>query len=806
MKQTNLFDNDLIDGIDATFAEAKFEPFHSWYSYLEGYSASFVENLRKKYMPAAQTILEPFAGTGTTPFTLARIGIRCGYSEVNPVMRWVISSKLAVAALATEDRRRLAARLEATADLLDRKLSAVEPDRTLVQSYSDCFGNSKFFSETAFEQLLRLRALADQLDQDDPLLSRLLVLAVMAQIVQCSFLKRAGDVRYKTESELKKGIPILPTSVGRHLRRLAADTSHAPTLASPPWLVTPNAKNLRAIPSSEADGVITSPPYLNGTNYIRNTKLELWFSRLMKTAADLRELRDQVVTSGINDVARVSELDDALPRGVADVVRTIRRDAYDQRIPAMVAMYFRDMADIIDGLALHCRPGATLCIDIGDSRYGGVHVPTHDLLVEVAEAKGLKLLDRLPLRQRLSKDKSPLTQEVLVFERPKQAKVLSIARSVGWQRRWDWFKHEWPHQQSPYTARNWGHPLHSACSYLGKMKPSLAHFLVHCFSEPGQRVLDPFSGAGTIPFEAALGGREAFALDISLLAVAVTSAKIAPPPKGSVLRLVSRFEEYVRTKKATSDERDAASLIRFNGPLHEYFNRKTFDEVLVARRFFQETANGSAEWFFVLACMLHILHGNRPYAVSRRSHPVTPFAPTGPAEYRSVVDRLRAKVDRSLSAELPPDFRTGTVLQADLLRPWPESVKNIDAIITSPPFFDSTRFYMANWMRFWFAGWERDAFEKEPARYVESLQKQSLSVYEGLFRSFRKSLSERGVAVLHLGKSRKCDMARGLAELAPAAGLRVEEVVNEDVTHCESHGVRDKGTVTAHQYLVLTPA
>ena len=26
---------------------------------------------------------------------------------------------------------------------------------------------------------------------------------------------------------------------------------------------------------------------------------------------------------------------------------------------------------------------------------------------------------------------------------------------------------------------------------------------------------------------------------------------------------------------------------------------------------------------------------------------------------------------------------------------------------------------------------------------------------------------------------------------------------NEDVQHCESHGVTDKGTVTGHQYLVL---
>src|SRR5581483_9629076 len=318
MKQVDLFGSSAtaIDGMDGTFAQAKFEPFHSWYAYLEGYSASFVDGIRAKYMPSAKTILEPFAGTGTTPFTLARSGIRCGYSEVNPVMRWVISSKLAVAALAVTERRRLADRLDASADSLTRTLGRMQPDSGLQASYGDCFGTSQFFSEETLQDTLRLRTWADELNQDDPLLSRLLVLAVMAQIVQCSLLKRAGDVRYKTETELSKGVPSLPTSVAKHLRRLAADTRQAPSLSSPPWLVTPNAKQLRAMPSCGADGVITSPPYLNGTNYIRNTKLELWFSRLMRTSADLRDLRDQVITSGINDVAGVALGDRELAAGV----------------------------------------------------------------------------------------------------------------------------------------------------------------------------------------------------------------------------------------------------------------------------------------------------------------------------------------------------------------------------------------------------------------------------------------------------------------------------------------------------------
>jgi hypothetical protein len=111
---------------------------------------------------------------------------------------------------------------------------------------------------------------------------------------------------------------------------------------------------------------------------------------------------------------------------------------------------------------------------------------------------------------------------------------------------------------------------------------------------------------------------------------------------------------------------------------------------------------------------------------------------------------------------------------------------------------------MSNWMRFWFAGWERETFDAEPARFVETLQKQSLQVYSRIFAACRDALADGGVMVLHLGKSRKCDMGGELAVLAPEAGFKVEDVFSEDVGHCESHGVRDKGTVTAHQYLVLT--
>jgi hypothetical protein len=46
------------------------------------------------------------------------------------------------------------------------------------------------------------------------------------------------------------------------------------------------------------------------------------------------------------------------------------------------------------------------------------------------------------------------------------------------------------------------------------------------------------------------------------------------------------------------------------------------------------------------------------------------------------------------------------------------------------------------------------------------------------------------------------------AELARLAHplFQVDDVFREDVTHCERHGISAKGTVTSHQYLVLSPA
>jgi len=315
--------------------------------------------------------------------------------------------------------------------------------------------------------------------------------------------------------------------------------------------------------------------------------------------------------------------------------------------------------------------------------------------------------------------------------------------------------------------------------------------------------LDPFAGVGTIPFEAGLQGRKALAFEISPAARIIASAKLSRSSPEKCRQLVEEIDRHVRSNRPTAREWESATAMSFNRRLIDYYDRRTLAEILLARRFFQERPPADASESLVAASVLHILHGNRPYALSRRSHNTTPFAPTGPFEYRALIPRLRKKVERSLSIDLPPDFVEGRVFHQDATSWWPQEVVALEAIVTSPPFFDSTRFYLANWIRLWFAGWERSDFDSKPRAFVDERQKKGLSVYGLVFRQARERLRPGGVVVFHLGKSRKCDMAKGLAEQA-RPWFRVADVFSESVRHCESHGITDKGAVEEHQFLVLT--
>ena len=376
-------------------------------------------------------------------------------------------------------------------------------------------------------------------------------------------------------------------------------------------------------------------------------------------------------------------------------------------------------------------------------------------------------------------------------------------RSEEFMKRWENFKVTLPHMHPPYSKRNWGNGLHSVCSYQGKMKPALASFLVKVFSDENDLVLDPFSGSGTIPFEAALNNRKSLGIDISLLAASLSNAKLMAYDETEVFSIIDNLSEYIEFNKPSKKTILDSEEVKFNKTISEYFHPNTLTEILTARDFFIKfhiPENGN--WALVFSCLLHILHGNRPYALSRNSHPITPYAPTGEYIYKNLIKHLLQKVNKSLETDRGVNFLPGFTHKSDILESWPNSSNNVNTIITSPPFFDSTKFYMTNWMRYWFCGGGKEDFTDQAKSFIEVLQKKSFSSYEVIFKKCHEKLAPNGMVVFHLGYSKKCDMANELRPLAEKY-FEILDIFNESVEHCQKHGVTDQGSVKSHQYLIM---
>ena len=795
--------NQLFDPVTVTFKGGSKDPFVRWYSYLEGYSPQFVKAILEKYAPNATRVLDPFAGTATTAFTTSQLNKTALFCEINPVLQFISFTKITVRRLQLTQRVQLANDLIKQSDEL-LSLHRFSPDLALDKAYKNVFESSKFFDTTLYEDILRVRTWIDKVSLVQPLLADLLTVATLSALIPVSNMKRAGDLRYKTAKELAKSTILLVDAINENILQIAHDIkNYVNGLQTQPLLLCENAKSLASIPYLGIDTVITSPPYVNGTNYFRNTKIELWFLRCLLQKGDLTKFRSEAVTAGINDVT-VAKVPNHSHSAVQEIVDKLIENAYDSRIPRMIASYFHEMTNVFRSIRNHLQENAVIAIDIGDSAYAGIHVPVDKLLATCLEELGFVQQDEVTLRRRRSRGGMLLKQSLLVFKYKPNEPVFRVSRLVHpWKIQWENFKEILPHQQQPYAKRNWGHPRHSLCSYPGKLKPAIAYHLVDTFVPPNGKVLDPFAGVGTIPFEAALQDKQAYGFDISPAAFAIATAKVQQPRKNACYHVIDNLEQYLEQNELHAEELVEATEFGFNGKLIDYYEANTLEEVFLARRYFQENRAESDEEWFVLASLLHILHGNRPYALSRRSHPITPYKPTGDFEYRSLIERLSAKVERGFKQPLTDDFRSGKMFFLDATSWWPREIDNLDAIITSPPFFDSTRYYLANWLRLWFSGWSQSDFDTRPLGFVDERQKTSFDVYIPLLRQARERLKPDGVVVLHLGKSIKCDMAAKLQNLGKQ-WFRSSEIFDESVTHCESHGVRDKGTVTAHQYLVLS--
>jgi site-specific DNA-methyltransferase (adenine-specific) len=381
---------------------------------------------------------------------------------------------------------------------------------------------------------------------------------------------------------------------------------------------------------------------------------------------------------------------------------------------------------------------------------------------------------------------------------------------------------EWKEQ-----ARLWGHSLHPMCSYLASFPAAVAHAFIARYSRPGDIVLDPFSGRGTAPLQAAAEGRIGVGNDLNPLAHVLTAAKLEPAgPAEARTRLAALRLAWAATGQGWLDlarevktphpglfdvlvpgAGSGADMAAGTDPVPPevaaVFHERTLAQLLMVRAALRLDERTDR---FLAGALVGILHGKTPAYLSTVMPNTFSMAPryvrdfvtrTGfEAPERDVFDLLAAKLDRLYRQPLPAapgialhgDARTaGTRARAALrAHGLPDRAR---LVVTSPPYLRVLKYGYYNWLRTWFLGFDARAIDAE---LDDAHQREPYLVFlREVLEDLRPALTDDGVAVIVIGevetdRGKPSTAGLGLAErawdeAAAPAGFRLAGVIHDTV-------------------------
>jgi hypothetical protein len=398
-----------------TFRSNESEPIHRWWPYVQGYSAEFVRGVLAREGAGRGTIvLDPFAGSGTSLVEARRAGARTIGLEL-----------LAPAALAA----RVKTRFELDPAALDRRAT-----RLLRSARGRAGGPPPFLKETrrqfsprALAQLLRLQgALPPEGRPEDDAVR----LAFGSILIPSSRLHRSPCLGYGRSPPPGAPSPFerFGDAVGRMRSDLAGLREERRAWGPPAQILTSDARGLD-LPEGSVDLAVTSPPYVNGLDYVMNYKVDLAWLGYARSYADLARLR-QLEVACDNLPRRETEAyrgtDDPPDPWLREILPRIRQNverkgSYRRAdMHAVVHRYFVDLEQVIGRVARTLAPGGRFVLVVGDSLLAGTYVPGDLLLARLGVRHGLSVVSVEVARARRSGQRRsfPLRESVVTLERP----------------------------------------------------------------------------------------------------------------------------------------------------------------------------------------------------------------------------------------------------------------------------------------------------------------------------------------------------------------------------------------------------
>jgi DNA modification methylase len=276
--------------------------------------------------------------------------------------------------------------------------------------------------------------------------------------------------------------------------------------------------------------------------------------------------------------------------------------------------------------------------------------------------------------------------------------------------------------------------------------------LVESVSRPGDTILDPFCGSGTVLLEGALNGRNVVGTDTSKYAVVLSKGKLSSPRKlEQAQRYLQALSELIPQQHSSIDD---------NPPdyVRALFHPKTLSELIEWRRLLIDRKR-----WFLLSCLLGRLHHRRIGAMSYPSGHHTPYLLNELYSrdkfpelygYRPVQPRLLSKLKHAMADSIPStyfDVKKRVVQAKAQNLPLPNN--SVDAVITCPPYGKTLDYGRDNRVRLWFCGnedWRTLDSTLEDRKYWNAI--------ETALDEIKRVLVRNGILVLIIGN--KCSQGK----------------------------------------------
>ncbi|MCX7854410.1 MAG: hypothetical protein N2556_00270 [Anaerolineae bacterium] len=377
------------------------EPVHRWSPYVQGFSAQFVQRTLDRYREEYNypVVADPFVGSGTVTVQAKMNGCPSFGVELNPLLHFVARVKVGNWRVSPERLLEAAHRLPS-----DRRTEAP----AFLQS-------ERHFRPPVLRNLERLKGGIDSFQpatEEDVRIRDLMLLAFAAILIDCSNLKRSPCLGYAPGKFVADDAPF--TLFAAKIAAIADDlrlcqTRYREYLDTPSEIILANSMEYQ--PPVEYDLVITSPPYMNGLDYVMNYKIEIGWLGYARTHQELKGLKDAMVVCDNVSKGVIRRFSGDTQRYTnpwiehikADIAANIARRGFYRRedMPEIVHKYFDDMYLVMRNVSQAIRPGGRFILVVGDSLIADVYVPTDLILARIGQELGLKIerLERARVRR-----------------------------------------------------------------------------------------------------------------------------------------------------------------------------------------------------------------------------------------------------------------------------------------------------------------------------------------------------------------------------------------------------------------------